>query len=93
MKYLLRSALLIGLLLGGCIHASAAADIVFRNGKVYTVNEKQPWAQAVAVEGNKIVYVGDDRGASAQIGPSTETIDLKGRMLMPGMIDARHIHA
>ena len=49
-----------------------AANMVFTNGKVYTVNEAQPWAQAVAVAGNKIVYVGDDAGAMAYVGDGTD---------------------
>ena len=39
------------------------ADTVFTNAKVYTVNEKQPWADAVAVKDGKIIYVGDNAGA------------------------------
>jgi predicted amidohydrolase YtcJ len=71
--------------------ASEAADFVFTNGKVYTVNESQPWAEAVAVKGNKIVYVGDAKGAEAFIGEGTEKIDLAGKMLLPGFFSA-HEH-
>jgi predicted amidohydrolase YtcJ len=52
--------------------ATSAANMVFTNGKVYTVNEAQPWAQAVAVAGDKIVYVGDDAGAMAYVGDGTD---------------------
>ena len=72
--------------------SSEIADYVFTNAKVYTVNEEQPWAEAVAVQGNKIVYVGDNAGAAALVGEGTEQIDLKGRMVMPGFVDA-HLHA
>ena len=41
------------------------ADFVLTNGRVYTVNEAQPWAEALAIRGNTIVYVGDDVGAAA----------------------------
>ncbi len=71
--------------------AGEPADFVFTNGKVYTVNEAQPWAEAVAVRGNEIVYVGDDAGAAAFVGEATESIDLAGKMVLPGFIDG-HIH-
>lgn len=71
--------------------ATQAADYVFANGKIYTVNEKQPWAEAAAVKGNKIVYVGDAAGVSAFQGEGTEVIDLGGKTLMPGFISA-HDH-
>jgi predicted amidohydrolase YtcJ len=68
-----------------------AADYVFTGGKVYTVNEKQPWAGAVAVKGNKIVYVGDAAGAKEFVGKDTKTIDTTGKVVMPGFVDA-HDH-
>ena len=67
------------------------AAYVFRNGPVYTVDDKQPWAQAVAVRGNRIVYVGNNAGVIKHIGANTDVIDLKGKMLMPGFVEA-HIH-
>ena len=71
--------------------ASPYADYVFQNGKVYTVNPKQAWADAIAIQGNKIVLVGAGSDAAKWIGPQTQVIDLKGRMLMPGFIDG-HAH-
>lgn len=68
-----------------------SADFVFTGGKVYTVNEDQPWAEAVAVQGKKIVYVGDDAGAAKFIGSDTKTINLDGRMMLPGFIEG-HFH-
>jgi len=67
------------------------ADYVFTNGKVYTVNDKQPWAEAVAVKGNKIVYVGDATGVEAFVGKATKTIDTAGKLVMPGFIST-HDH-
>jgi predicted amidohydrolase YtcJ len=70
---------------------STSADMVLRNGYVYTVDGKDSVQQAVAVTGGKIVYVGSDEGAASYIGAQTQLIDLAGRMLMPGFIDA-HMH-
>lgn len=71
--------------------ADGPADFVFTNGKVYTVNPDQPWAEAVAVKGNKIVYVGDAAGAEAFVDDGTEGIDLTGKMMLPGYIST-HDH-
>jgi len=66
------------------------ADYVFKNGKVYTVNPNQPWAEAVVVKGNKITFVGSNAEAEKWITPQARVIDLKGRMLMPGFIDGHN---
>ncbi len=70
----------------------AAADFVLRNGYVYTVDAAQTVAEAVAVRGNEIVYVGDNAGAADFVGSGTEEIDLGGRLLLPGFVES-HIHA
>jgi predicted amidohydrolase YtcJ len=70
---------------------TANADFVFHNGRVYTVTEAAPWAEAVAVTGNAISYVGDEAGAMALAGPDTQVIDLGGKLLMPGFVEG-HIH-
>ena len=70
---------------------SERASFVFRNGPIYTVATAVPWAEAVAVTGNAISYVGDEAGAMALAGPDTKVIDLKGRLLMPGFVEG-HIH-
>lgn len=67
------------------------ADLIFTNAKVYTVDANNPWAEAVAVKGNQILYVGDSAGAEALIGDSTRRRDLGGRLLLPGFIDS-HMH-
>lgn len=64
----------------------------FINGKIYTVNKKQPWASAVVVDGKKIVYVGDDSGAKNYIDKDTKVEDLGGKLMTPGLIDG-HLHA
>jgi predicted amidohydrolase YtcJ len=68
-----------------------AADLVLRGGVVHTVNPLQPIAQAIAVTGTEIVFVGTDKDAEAHIGPSTEVVELDGHLLMPGLVDA-HVH-
>jgi predicted amidohydrolase YtcJ len=69
-----------------------SADLVLKNGQVYTVEEEQPWASAIVITGNKIVAVlEDEEDISEFIGPNTRVIDLEGQFVMPGFIDA-HVH-
>ena len=68
------------------------AEKIFYNGRIYTVNENREWADAIAISGNKIIGVEKskkeiEKHASA----TTEWIDLKGLMMLPGLIDA-HAH-
>jgi len=70
---------------------SEKADLVIRNAKVYTADSQRPWADAVAIKGDRIAWVGDDGGVTAKIGPSTHVIDAGGKMLLPGFIDS-HFH-
>lgn len=69
----------------------APADLVYRDGFVYTVDEKDSVQQALAVRAGRIVYVGPNDGAAGWIGKTTRVVDLQGRMLMPGLVDA-HMH-
>lgn len=71
--------------------AATPADTVMRNGYVYTVDGQNSVQQAIAISGGKIVYVGSDAGVDGYIGKQTQLIDLAGRMLMPGFVDA-HMH-
>lgn len=73
-------------------HSKEIADTIFINGKVYTVEVKQPWAEAVAIAKGKIIYVGDTKGAKKYEGKNTKVIDLKEKMLLPGFVDS-HLHA
>lgn len=68
-----------------------SADRVFLGAAVWTANPNQPWAEALAISGDEIVFVGDDAGARSRIGPDTEVTELSGKMLMPGFHDA-HAH-
>lgn len=75
----------------GATSAGKPADFVFRNGPIYTVTGADPWAKGLAVTGNTITHVGDEAGAMAQVGEGTRVVDLDGRLLMPGFVEA-HIH-
>ena len=77
----------------GCVGDSApeAADLVLRGGTVRTMEASAPVASAVAVREGRIVYLGDDAGAAALVGPRTEVVELQGRLLLPGFHDT-HVH-
>jgi predicted amidohydrolase YtcJ len=70
----------------------AAADTVLERGFIYTVDKDNSVRQAIAIRGGEIVYVGTNAGVRPFIGRRTQVIDLHGRMVMPGIIDA-HNHA
>jgi len=71
--------------------APAPAQIVLRNGFLYTLDRARPVAQALAVTDGQLAYVGSAAGVESFTGPGTEVIDLNGRMVMPGIHDG-HIH-
>lgn len=66
-------------------------DLVLHSGAVWTVNPVQPWAEAVAIRGERILAVGSDREIRKMIGPKTEAVDLDGAFVLPGFIDS-HTH-
>jgi predicted amidohydrolase YtcJ len=68
-----------------------AADLVVLGGRIYTADGARPVVDAMAVRGGRVVFVGDAAGARALVGPTTQTLDLDGRTLIPGMTDA-HAH-
>lgn len=70
---------------------SKIADLIFINGRIYTVDKDKSWAEAVTIRENKIAYVGVNEGALELAGDGTEVIDLGGKMMIPGLIDA-HCH-
>jgi predicted amidohydrolase YtcJ len=67
------------------------ADIIVAHGRVYTENPKQPWAQAVAIHGTKIVAVGDDTAIEKMRGMGTKVINAGGKLVLPGFTDC-HVH-
>jgi predicted amidohydrolase YtcJ len=68
-----------------------AADIIFKNASVITMDSRQPAAQAVAITGDKITLVGGNADVGPVTGPGTRLIDCAGRTVMPGFNDA-HLH-
>lgn len=79
------------LLFAGPARAVQPADVVLYNGKIFTVDTGQPWAHAVAIRGSRIVAVGDDGPVRALAGSGTRSINLGGRVVVPGFNDA-HVH-
>ena len=72
---------------GGSLENAQPADLVLRGGRVVTVAEGTPEAEALAVRGGFIEAVGADEEIAAWIGEGTRVIDLEGRLAIPGLID------
>ncbi len=70
---------------------SSEADTAFFGGRVHTNNPEMPIAEAVAVRGGRIAVVGSSKDVYRMCGPSTDVVDLSGRMLVPGFQDS-HVH-
>ena len=66
-------------------------DLIVVNARIYTVNEKQPWAEAVAVRDGRILAVGSMSEIKALAGPATRSIDAQHRLVLPGFTDC-HVH-
>jgi predicted amidohydrolase YtcJ len=81
--------------LAGCTSSGpkpeVVADTVYRNGRIYTVNEARPWVEAVAIKDGRFVVVGSNADVEAVTGDGTEVVDLGGAFAMPGIGDT-HIH-
>lgn len=71
--------------------AASGVDTVLINGRIYTVDDERPWADAVAIDRGRFVYVGSAEGAESYIGSETTVVDLGERLVLPGFQDA-HIH-
>ncbi len=67
------------------------ADLVIRHASIYTEDPSHPWAQAIAISGEKILWVGADDESDAYISAHTKVVDAGGHLLMPGFIDS-HLH-
>ncbi len=71
-----------------CVQKKEPADLVLKNGKIVTVDESKPEAQALAIRGGVIVAVGNNRQIKPYIDEATKVIDLEGKLAIPGFIDA-----
>ena len=65
--------------------------LVFKNGAIYTVDKDRSWAHAIAITNDQIINIGTDEGVEIFIGDDTVVIDLDGKMMLPGFVDA-HAH-
>lgn len=79
---------LIAALASTCTRAPVP-DLVIVNARVFTNDAARPWAEAVAVKGDRIVAVGESAAIRASVAPSTRVVDAGGRVLVPGFNDAR----
>ena len=70
---------------------TAVADLVIRHVNIHTMDDKNPRATALAVQGDKILWLGDDKDARQYIDEKTRVVDAGGRLLLPGFIDS-HFH-
>jgi predicted amidohydrolase YtcJ len=70
---------------------STTADILFKNGNVYTANDSSPKAEAIAVKADRIIFVGSNADAQKFVGTNTRVVDLHGNTVLPGFADA-HQH-
>ena len=95
-----RSLCAVGLslaLMAGMVPAAMAAepaetaDSIYINGNIYTVDDDFTTATAMAVKGDRILYVGDQEGAEAYLGTGTQVTDLEGKTVLPGLIEG-HMH-
>lgn len=93
LKFIFSSLLIISIFLLqlGCARKSEPTDLIITGAKIYTVNPSQPWAEAVAIRGEQIIFVGSDRKVRKYAGPSTRIIQAGGRLLLPGFQDS-HVH-
>lgn len=73
-------------------NAHGAADVVVRNGAIYTLDRTNPWAEAVAIRDGKLALVGSNEAARAVTGAKTRVVDLGGKMAMPGILDVHNHH-
>ena len=74
------------------LHAQQPApDVILANGKIITVDERFSIGQAVAIRGDRIAAVGANQEIAQLAGPNTRRIDLRGRAVIPGLID-NHMH-
>lgn len=91
MKYLHLCSPLLCLLFFIAPISAENADLVLKNGAVYTLDASRTWAQCLAVKEGRLVYVGSNEGVEPWLGESTKVEDLYGAMVLPGFHDS-HVH-
>lgn len=72
----------------GCARKEEPADLVLTNGQIVTMDENVPQAEALAVRGDRIVAVGDQKRIRRFVSEATQVIDLDGKLAVPGLIDS-----
>jgi predicted amidohydrolase YtcJ len=83
----LSSLFLVIVLFSACSEKRKPADLIISGGTIYTVDEKQPKVEAVAVAGDRIIYAGTLKGAEEWKGEKTQMLDLKGKVMTPGWVE------
>ena len=84
-------AIILACLSMACGQLGEVADTVYTNGRIYTVNEAQPWVEAVAIKDGQFLVVGSNADVESVTDQSTEVVDLDGKFVMPGIFDL-HAH-
>ncbi|HVW69739.1 MAG TPA: amidohydrolase, partial [Steroidobacteraceae bacterium] len=87
----MRTKLLVLVVAMGVAAPAAAAETLLRHGHIFTGNPQHPWAQALLVSGTKIAAIGADPEVSRRAGHAAKVVDLKGRTVIPGIVDS-HAH-
>ena len=92
-KSVINLFLFFGLILSmtACQNKSQEADLIITNATIWTGNDDQPWAEAMAISADTIQMVGSIEEVSALIGKKTIVNDLSGKFITPGFIDS-HVH-
>src|SRR5882672_2999749 len=85
MKYFFYFSFVVGLF--ACSKQNPQADLIIRGGKIYTVEESNPIVEAVAVKGDKIIFVGTETEIEKFKNEKTQVVDLKGKTMTPGFIE------
>src|SRR5688572_457208 len=83
--------LLLAGILGASMSAGISADLIVVNAKIRTMDPSNPRAEALAIQGNRILRLGTTEQIKALAEPGTRTIDAGGRLVLPGFNDA-HVH-
>jgi len=82
--------ILLSLFWWGC-ETTVTYEMVIKNANIYTVNEAQPKAEAVAIQDGKITFVGSNEEIEQFIGEQTQVLDLGGKTMTPGLVES-HAH-